>query len=59
MLLRPNLYRLEIALSALAAEVIPVTEPRAVLAEINATLDTHAVRPTAASLVELRDGYRR
>ncbi len=57
LLLRPNLYRMETALAALAAEGIQVVEPRAVLAEINATLDRIANSSTA-SLVELRDGYR-
>ncbi len=57
LLLRPNLYRLETALSALAANSVQVTEPRALLAEINATLDRIAASNTA-SLVELRDGYR-
>jgi hypothetical protein len=45
------------ALATLAAEGITVTEPRAVLAEINHTLDTLS-NSTAASLIELRDGYR-
>jgi hypothetical protein len=57
MLLRPNLYRLEVAFTNLSAEGITVTEPRAVLAEIN-----HIVQqlssPNIVSLVELRDGYR-
>lgn len=56
LLLRPNLYRLETALAALAADGLPVTEPRAVLAEIEAQLDRLAAAP--ASLPELRDGYR-
>ncbi len=57
LLLRPNLYRLDVALATLAAEGITVTEPRAVLAEINHTLDGLA-GSNAASLIELRDGYR-
>lgn len=57
LLLRPNLFRLDNALAALAADGIIVTEPRAVLAEINATLDRMA-GSSAASLIELRDGYR-
>ncbi len=57
LLLRPNLYRLETALGKLAADGVQVTEPRAVLTEINATLDRIAASNTA-SLVELRDGYR-
>ncbi len=57
LLLRPNLYRLEIALNKLATDGAQVVEPRAVLAEINVTLDRIATSNTA-SLVELRDGYR-
>jgi hypothetical protein len=57
LLLRPNLYRLETALNALAADGVQVTEPRALLTEINAALDRIAASNTA-SLVELRDGYR-
>jgi hypothetical protein len=57
LLLRPNLYRLSTALAALAAEGVPVTEPRAVLAEIDATLDRIS-NSSSASLIELRDGYR-
>jgi serine/threonine protein kinase len=56
LLLRPNLYRLETALAALAAEGLTVTEARAVIAEINTTLEKLAI--SAASMVELRDGYR-
>ena len=57
MLLRPNLYRLETALAALATDGVQVTEPRAVLAEINATLERIAAT-TTINLIELRDGYR-
>lgn len=57
LLLRPNLYRLELALNKLANDGAQVVEPRAVLAEINATLDRIALSNTA-SMVELRDGYR-
>jgi len=56
-LLRPNLYRLDTALTQLATEGVPVTEPRAVLAEINATLRAMP-SSSAASMAELRDGYR-
>jgi hypothetical protein len=56
-LLRPNLYRLELALANLTAEGITVTEPRAVLVEINQALESVA-NSTAASLIELRDSYR-
>jgi serine/threonine protein kinase len=56
-LLRPNLYRLDVALTQLATEGVPVTEPRAVLAEINATLRAMP-SSSAASMAELRDSYR-
>jgi hypothetical protein len=57
LLLRPNLYRLEAALAQLAAEGFIVTEPRALLAEINATLNSMP-SSSAVSLIELRDSYR-
>lgn len=57
MLLRPNLYRLEVAFNNLSAEGITITEPRAVLAEINHILQQLS-SPNIVSLVELRDGYR-
>lgn len=56
-ILRPNLYRLERALADLAAEGVPLTEPRAVLAEISATLEAMPAS-AAVGMVELRDGYR-
>jgi hypothetical protein len=56
-LLRPNLYRLDTALAALAAEGASVTEPRAVLTEVNAALTT-IEEAQAASLIDLRDGFR-
>jgi hypothetical protein len=56
-LLRPNLYRLELALKTLAAEGVPMTEPQAVLTEVNATLDAMSAAPTQA-LTDLRDNYR-
>ncbi len=56
LLLRPNLYRLETALTQLAAEGIPVTEPRAFLAEMYRLLDRLS-SPNDASLIRLRDGY--
>ncbi len=56
-LLRPNLYRLDLALTQLATEGVPVTEPRAVLAEINATLRAMP-SSSAVSMAELRDSYR-
>ncbi len=57
LLLRPNLYRLEVALAQLATEGLIVTEPRALLAEINATLNSMP-SSNAVTLIELRDGYR-
>lgn len=56
-LLRPNLYRLDVALMQLATEGVPVTEPRAVLAEINVTLRAMP-SSSAVSMAELRDSYR-
>jgi hypothetical protein len=57
LLLRPNLYRLDIALAALASEGFPVSEPRAIIAEINALLDGLATS-APISLINLRDCYR-
>ncbi len=57
LLLRPNLYRLQTALAALAADGLPVAEPRAVLAEVDTLLD-RLTASTSASLIEQRDGYR-
>ena len=54
-LLRPNLYRLETALAALAEEGVPVTEPQAVLNEIKTTLDAIS---ESTSIAQLRDDYR-
>src|SRR5690606_11014206 len=57
LLLRPNLYRLDAALYYLAQEGLPLGEPRALLAEIRASLDDI---PDAGeiSLITLRDRYR-
>ncbi|MBZ0299115.1 MAG: hypothetical protein K8J31_05210, partial [Anaerolineae bacterium] len=56
-LLRPNLYRLDMALRQLAADGVPVSEPQAVLHEINATLD--AISGAAnMTISDLRDNYR-
>lgn len=55
-LLRPNLYRLELALQQLSAESVPVTEPQAVLNEINVTLN--AMPGASMSMSDLRDHYR-
>jgi hypothetical protein len=57
LLLRPSLYRLEVALAALAAQEHAVAEPRAFLAEINRALFALA-DPADVSLITLRDGYR-
>ncbi len=57
LLLRPSLYRLEVALAALAAQDFAVAEPRAFLAEINRALNALA-DPADVSLITLRDGYR-
>ncbi len=57
LLLRPSLYRLEVALVALAAQEHAVAEPRAFLAEINRALFALA-DPADVSLITLRDGYR-
>jgi hypothetical protein len=57
LLLRPNLYHLEIALAQLAAEGLPLTEPRALLVEIQNNLNEMALT-TTASMIELRDGHR-
>lgn len=56
-LLRPNLLRLETALQQLTTENVPVTEPQAVLTEINATLNAMTTA-TNMPLSELRDNYR-
>lgn len=57
LLLRPNLYRLENAVRQLAADGIPVTEPTAILQQINATLDATA-RMDSPRVALLRDKYR-
>lgn len=57
LLLRPSLYRLEVALVELAAQDHAVAEPRAFLAEINRALYMLA-DPADVSLITLRDGYR-
>ncbi|HYO88374.1 MAG TPA: hypothetical protein VER79_06975 [Candidatus Limnocylindrales bacterium] len=57
LLLRPSLYRLEVALAALAAQDHAVAEPRAFLAEINRALFA-LTDPADVSLITLRDGYR-
>lgn len=57
LLLRPNLYRLDNAVRQLAADGIPVKEPRAILSQINKTLDDTA-RMDSPSAGLLRDKYR-
>lgn len=56
-LLRPNLYRLEMALAQLVTENVPVTEPQAVVTEINATLNAMS-NSANLTLSDLRDNYR-
>jgi hypothetical protein len=56
-LLRPNLFQLDRALTALAASGVVVTEPRAVLAECQ-TMIERLSDPHITNLTELRDGYR-
>lgn len=57
LLLRPNLYRLEVALASLAGEGVPVSEPRTLLGEVNRALNELA-ELRQISLIALRDGYR-
>ncbi|HVU12814.1 MAG TPA: hypothetical protein VHD90_16160 [Phototrophicaceae bacterium] len=57
LLLRPPLYRLEVALKQLESEGIAVSEPRAFLTDIYTSLDELA-RLNSGSLITLRDGYR-
>ncbi len=54
-LLRPNMYRLEIALAALAANRHPVGEARRVLSEVRALLDT---MHTFETIAPMRDQFR-
>lgn len=57
LLLRPNLYRLELAFNQLAADGIVVAEPQALLKQINAELAIIESAPTA-NLRDLRDRFR-
>jgi hypothetical protein len=57
LLLRPNLYRLDLALAKLASEGIEVSEMHRLLAEIDHHLDELG-ESGAVSLIKLRDGYR-
>lgn len=57
LLLRPNLYRLELALNTIEVEGINISEARALLAETNDLLDGLPGSETL-DLSELRDSYR-
>jgi serine/threonine protein kinase len=57
LLLRPNLYRLENAVRQLATDGIPVSEPTAILQQINTTLDETG-RMDSPRVALLRDKYR-
>lgn len=57
LLLRPNLYRLDNAVRQLASDGIPVSEPRAILTQINNALDETA-RMESILTPRLRDKYR-
>ena len=57
LLLRPSLYRLEVSLSRLASDGLMVNEPRTLLNEINAALDSLS-HPATANLIDLRDGFQ-
>ena len=56
MLLRPNLYRLELALNELHTKGTNVTESLAVLSEVNTTLDN--LGNAMVDVATLRDTYR-
>ncbi len=58
LLLRPNLYRLDLALAQLSAEDVPVDEARSLLADIWTALDSIS-STTDVSLIALRDRYRK
>ncbi len=53
-LLRPNLFRLELALSSLEVEGVNISEARALFAEIYDILD----QQSTSDVAELRDNYR-
>ncbi|MBC8100710.1 MAG: hypothetical protein H7Y11_14815, partial [Armatimonadetes bacterium] len=55
MLLRPNLYRLDLALAALAGDGIALAEARTALSEIHNVLESNS---QSRSLAALRDTYR-
>jgi hypothetical protein len=56
LLLRPNLYRINTALRQAAIDGYAPDEPRAILAEVDKTLDDIAA--ASLELASLRDGYR-
>ncbi len=58
LLLRPNLYRLDLALAQLSSEDVPVNEARALLADIWTALDAISTT-TDVSLIAFRDRYRK
>ena len=58
LLLRPNLYRLELALSAVGGDGVNLNDARALLGEINTLLDDINGQSRDASMVSLRDAYR-
>jgi len=57
LLLRPNLYRLELALSAVSGGGVNLSDARNLMGEINTLLDDLS-SSGETSLVRLRDGYR-
>ena len=57
LLLRPNIYRLDNAVRQLASDGIPVTDPRAILVQINKMLD-EIVQMDNPRVALLRDKYR-
>lgn len=57
LLLRPNLYRLDLALSGIADDGVNISDARGVLAEISAMLDALPQQATTY-LTRLRDGYQ-
>jgi serine/threonine protein kinase len=57
MLLRPNLFRLQVALTTLAGQSVNVSDARAMLNEINAALDK-LTGETSSTANDLRNGFR-
>ncbi|MBW4437124.1 MAG: hypothetical protein KME04_08315 [Pleurocapsa minor GSE-CHR-MK-17-07R] len=57
MLLRPNLFRLQVALTTLAGQSVHVGEQRSMLNEINASLDK-LTGETSSTANDLRNGFR-